>query len=225
MKKSAGVLGVAIAAISLGVGLAGCGKEEKTSSTTTTTSPTTTTSTTTTSAQAAGPNQTLDEYLKQNNIQETLVSHDTPGAPVVDIPTPDGWTTLPESEDAPYGGFELNSPSDPADPVKFEFLLEKLTGNINTDELLRVSVGDLKNQPGFDGGDGATGTLNNQPAYQIGGSYTKDGQQRIGAQKSVVIPGKDGTYLLLIIGRGPDADAQAIMDATGWIDEKTTITI
>jgi hypothetical protein len=109
--------------------------------------------------------------------------------------------------------------------VKFEFLLEKLTGNINTDEMLRVSVGDLKNQPEFDGGDGQTGTLNDQPAYQILGSYNKNGQKRVGAQKSVAIPGSNGTYLLLIIGRGPDADSQAIMDTTNWIDEKTTITV
>lgn len=228
MKTSAAAIGVAVAALSLTVGLVGCNKESKSSSTTTTTTTSTstsTTTTTTTSTQASGTQVTLDDYFKKNNIQETVVHHDTPGAPVVDLPVPDGWTQLPESEDAPYGGIQLNSPSNPADPVKFEALLEKLTGNINTDELLPASVGDLKNQPDFDGGDGQKSTLSGFPAYQILGSYNKNGAQRIGAQKTVVIQGKDGVYLLLLVGRGPEADAQAIMDATNVIDEKTTITV
>src|SRR6185312_3574741 len=109
MRKSALAVGVAIATISLGVGLVGCGSDSKTSkeSTSTSTSTSTTTSakpTTTTSAEASGPHETLDEYFKKNNIQETPITHNTPGAPVVDLPVPEGWSQLPESEDAPYGG-------------------------------------------------------------------------------------------------------------------------
>ncbi len=226
MNKSAAIVGVAIAAISLSVGLVGCGKDSKTSttSTSTTTSPTTTSAAATTSAQASGPAQTLEEYLQANNIQATVVTHGTPGAPAIDLPVPEGWSQLPESEDAPYGGISYDAPSDPASPVAFKARLSKLTGKIDTDKLLVASVGELKNQQGFDGGDGEKSTLSGFPAYQILGSYTKNGAQRVGAEKTAVIQGADGIYLLEIAGSGPEADAQAIQNATNVIDEKTTIT-
>ena len=88
MNKSAAIVGVAIAAISLSVGLVGCGKDSKTSTTSTSTSTTTTSAAATTSAQASGPAQTLEEYLQANNIQATVVTHGTPGAPTIDLPVP-----------------------------------------------------------------------------------------------------------------------------------------
>lgn len=224
MKKSAVAMGVAIAAISLSVGLVGCGKDSKPSTTSTSTSTTTTSAAATTSAQASGPAQTLEEYLQANNIQATVVTHGTPGAPTIDLPVPEGWSQLPESEDAPYGGISYDAPSDPASPVAFKARLSKLTGKIDTDKLLVASVGELKNQQGFDGGDGEKSTLSGFPAYQILGSYTKNDAQRVGAEKTAVIQGADGIYLLEIAGSGPEADAQAIQNATNVIDEKTTIT-
>ena len=222
--KPAVAMGVAIAAISLSVGLVGCGKDSKTSTTSTSTSTTTTSAAATTSAQASGPAQTLEEYLQANNIQATVVTHGTPGAPTIDLPVPEGWSQLPESEDAPYGGISYDAPSDPASPVAFKARLSKLTGKIDTDKLLVASVGELKNQQGFDGGDGEKSTLSGFPAYQILGSYTKNDAQRVGAEKTAVIQGADGIYLLEIAGNGPEADAQAIQNATNVIDEKTTIT-
>ena len=226
MKKPAVTIGVALAAVSLGLGLVGCGKDSKSNdktSTSTATSTSTSTSTATTSAQPSSF-ASFDDYLKANNIGETVVHHDTPGAPVVDLPVPAGWHQIPESEDAPYGGIVLDTPADPNDPADFRALLEKLSGDVNTDELLPASVSDLRNQQNFDGGQGEKSTLSGFPAFQVLGSYTKDGAQRIGAQKTVIIQGKDGIYLLALIGRGPEADADAIRNATAVIDEKTTIT-
>jgi hypothetical protein len=162
--------------------------------------------------------------LKKNNIQETPISHNTPGAPTVDLPVPAGWSRLPESEDAPYGALVFGTPTDPNDPPKIKALLEKLTGNFDTDQLLAASAGDLKNEPSYDGGDGAKSTLGGFPAYQIGGSLTKNGVKRAVAQEAAVIQGKDGTYLLLLVARAPDADRHTLMDATDAIDDKTTIT-
>ena len=34
------------------------------------------------------------------------------------------------------------------------------------------------------------------PAFQLGGTWTQDGQTKIVAQKTVVIPGSDGLYVL-----------------------------
>ena len=227
MKKSAAAMGVAIAAISLGVGLAGCGSHSKsttTSSSTSTSSATTTTTTTSTSAQASGPNQTIADYIKQNGIQETMISHSTPGAPTIDLPVPDGWKVVPESTDAPYGGIAFNTPTDPNDPPKIIAIVEKLTGNVDTDKLLAVAPGEVKNLQGYDGGDGDKSMLSGFPAYQLGGDYTKDGAQRVVAQKTVVIQGKDGLYVLQLNAEGPQPDKTPLMDATTVIDDKTTIT-
>jgi hypothetical protein len=229
MKMSAAAVGIAIAAISLGVGLVGCSSSSKT--TTTSSSSTTSTSSTTaaptsTSAQASGPNETIAEYIKQSNIQETTISHGTPGAPAIDLPTPDGWTQIPESTDAPYGGIVFSTPADPNDPPRIIAIVEKLTGNVDTDKLLSYAPGELKNLPGYDGGDGEKNTLSGFPAYQLGGNYTKNGTQRVIAQKMVVIQAKDGgIYVLQLKAEGPEPDKTPLMDATTQIDDKTIITV
>jgi hypothetical protein len=230
MKKSAAAVGIAIAVISLGVGVVGCSKESKSSSASSSTSASASTSTSasaaTTSAQASGPNQTIADYIKQNNIQETMINHSTAGAPTIDLPLPDGWKTIPESADAPYGGIVFNTPSDPNDPPKVIAIVEKLTGNVDGDKLLALAPGEIKNLPGYNGGDGEKNSLSGYPAYQLGGDYTKDGTQRVVAQKTVVIPAKDGgIYVLQLNAEGPEPDKTPLMDATNVIDDKTTITV
>src|SRR6201998_439427 len=231
MKKSAAI-GVAIAALWLTVGLVGCGKESKSSSpsssTSTSTSASASASTTasaaSTSAPAAGNKQTIADYIKQNNIQETMISHSTPDAPAIDLPIPDGWTKLPESSDAPYGGIVFNTPTDPNDPPGIKAIFEKLTGNVDPDKLLSLAPGEVKNLPGYDGGDGEKNSLSGFPAYQLGGNYMKNGTQRVVAQKTVVIQAKDGLYVLQMNAEGPEPDKTPLMDATNVIDDKPRIT-
>lgn len=85
----------AVATVALSLALAGCSFNIKTDSapttSPTTTSPTTSTTTTsaTTSAQAAGPNYTIADYIRDNHIQETPVHHGDPGSPTIDLPVPD----------------------------------------------------------------------------------------------------------------------------------------
>ncbi|HWX98309.1 MAG TPA: LpqN/LpqT family lipoprotein [Mycobacterium sp.] len=195
----------------------------------TSTSTSTSTSTATTSApsafgQASGPNETIGDYIKKNNIQETTITHGTPGAPKIDLPVPVGWTRIPEGADAPYGGIVFNTPTDPKDPPKIIAIVAKLTGYVDTDKLLAVAPGEVKNLPGYNGGDGQKSTLSGHPAYQVAGSYTKNGVTRMVAQKTVVIQSKDGVYVLQLKAEGPQADANALNDVTGVIDQKTTIT-
>ena len=227
MTKSATVA-VAVAAMSLVLGLTGCGsdsKSEKTStSTSTSTSVATSSAAPTTSAQAEGTHQTLGEYLKQNNIQETPISRGTPGAPDVDLGMPDGWTAQPPSDDAQYGSIVFNTPSDPNDAPRLRAYFEKLTGNVDTDKLLVASAGDILNLPGYQGNEGEKNTLSGYPAYQVGGEWTKDGVKRMAVQKVALIQAGDSTYLLLVAGDAPAADANALNDATRAIDEKTTVT-
>src|SRR6188472_2823988 len=84
---------------------------------------------------------------------------------------------------------------------------------------------EIKNLPGYDGEEAGTpSTLGGFDATQIGGTYTKDGIKRAIAQKTVVIPGKDGLYVLQLNADGTEDQKRALMDATQVIDEQTTIT-
>ena len=199
----------------------------KSSNTSTSTSASTTTaasSAPSTSAQQSGPNPTIADYLKRNHIHETTITHSTPGAPTIELPVPPGWTRIPDDADARYGGLVFNTPSNPDDPPNIIAIVEKLRGGVDTDKLLAVAPGEVKNLPSYNGGDGQKTTLSGYPAYQIGGSYTKNGATRMVAQKTAVIQSKEGIYLLQLRAEGPQADADALQGATGVIDEKITIT-
>ncbi|MFZ0834384.1 MAG: LpqN/LpqT family lipoprotein [Mycobacterium sp.] len=223
MTKSSAV-GVAILALTVGVGLTGCGSNSESEKTSTSTSTSISSAAPTTSAQASGPNETIADYIKQNDIQESTVTHSTPGAPKIDLPVPEGWSQIPENPGAPYGGIVFDAPAAPNDPPKVLAILSRLTGDVDTDKLLSHAPGEIKNLPGFDGGDGEKDSLSGFPAYQVGGMYTKDGVNRLVAQKTVVIQGNGAVYVLQLNAEGPEADANALLDATSAIDEKTTIT-
>jgi serine/threonine protein kinase len=177
-----------------------------------------------TSDQAPGPNETIADYIKKNNIEEKTITPGKRGAPAIDFPVPDGWARIPEGAHAPYGGLAFNTPSDPNEPAKIIPIFEKLTGEVDTDQLLAAAPGGVKNLPGFNGGDGQKTTLSGYPAYLIAGSYTKNGITRMVANKTVVIQSGDGTYVLQLNAEGPQPDADALIKATGVIDEMTKIT-
>jgi serine/threonine protein kinase len=198
-------------------------KSSNTSTSTSTSTSTATTSAPSTSAQASGPNETIADYINKNNVQETTITHGTPGAPTIDLPVPEGWTRIPEGADALYGGIVFNTPTDPNDPPKIIAIVVKLTGNVDTYKLLSVAPGEVKNLPGYNGGDGQVSTLSGYPASKLGGSYTKNGVTRMVAQNTVVIQ-SDGIYVLQLNAEGPEADADALKAATGVIVQRTTIT-
>jgi serine/threonine protein kinase len=218
------VFGVALIGGLIVLAVVQSSKSSNTSTSTSTSTPTATTSAPSAFAPASGPNETIGDYIKKNNIQETTITHGTPGAPKIDLPVPVGWTGIPEGADAPYGGIVLNTPTDPKDPPKIIAIVAKLTGYVDTDRLLAVAPGEVKNLPGYNGGDGQKSTLSGHPAYQIAGSYSKNGVTRMVAQKTVVIQNKDAVYVLQLKAEGPQADANTLNDLTGVIDEKTTIT-
>lgn len=100
MNKPLRAFGIAIAAVTLSLTLAGCGSDSKTKESTTTssseTSETTTTkkkntSTETSPPQASGPNYTIVDYIRDNGIVETPVHRGDPGTPTLNLPIPQGW--------------------------------------------------------------------------------------------------------------------------------------
>jgi hypothetical protein len=231
MSRSIRACVAAVAAIVVGIGLSACGSDTKSAPSTSkqassASSTTTSKAAPSTSAQAAGPNKTIVDYIKENGIVETPIHRGDAGAPTIDLPFPPGW------EDAgnrtpqwAYGAILATDPAFAQDPPTIIALVSKLAGNVDPAKILEYAPGEIKNLPGYDGAqEGSPSTLGGFDATQIGGTYTKNGVKRAIAQKTVVIPGQDGLYVLQLNADGTEDQMGVLMDATGVIDEQTTIT-
>lgn len=223
--------GAAIAVVAMGLALAGCGSDTKTAPSPSASSSSASSSSTKSSSAApstsaqAGKNETIADYIKENGITETPVKRGDPGSPTVDLPVPEGWADAgAKTPEYAWGAIVFSDPAMAADPPSIVALMSKLTGNVDPAKIIEYAPGELKNLPGFEGGDGNTSTLGGFDAYQIGGTYVKDGAKRMIAQKTVVVPGQGGTFVLQLNADGTEDQMGPLMDATSVIDEKTTIT-
>jgi len=224
---------IAIAAIAIGVGLSGCGSDTKSAPSTSKQTSAASSSATTSKAPAtskvpaaAGPNKTIVDYIKENNITEAPVHRGDAGSPTIDLPFPPGWEDAGKRTPAwAYGAIVSNDPAMAQDPPTVIALVSKLSGNVDPAKILEFAPGEIKNLPGYDGAtDGSPSTLSGFDATQIGGTYTKEGVKRAIAQKTVVIPGADALFVLQLNADGTEDQMGALMDATSVIDEQTKIT-
>jgi hypothetical protein len=237
--KRTPIYGTAAIAAAVAIVLSGCGSDTKTAPSTSTSSKTSTSSSTSTKAapkskpkvaprdeDAAGPNPTIASYIAENNIQETPVKRGDPGSPTIDLPVPDGWE--PAGEDTPewaYGAIIYTGPDAGEYTPSIVALVSKLTGNVDPQQIIDLAPGELNNLPGFKAmNEGEASTLGEYPAYQLGGTWTQDGETKIVAQKTVVIPGSDGLYVLQLNADGLEDQKELIGAATDVIDTDTTIT-
>ena len=216
--------GIAVAAVALGLTLAGCGSDANSEEATEPTSATS--AAPTTSAEASGTNYTILDYIRDNGIVETPVHRGDPGTPAVNLPSPPGWTDAgPRTPEWAWGALVFTDPTMAQDPPTIIALMSKLTGNVDPAKILEFAPGEIKNMPGYGGeSNGTPSTLSGFDAYQIGGSYMKDGARRFISQKTVVIPGQDGLYVLQLNAEAVEERLGPLMDATTAIDEQTTIT-
>ena len=223
--------GAAVAAVALTLTLSACGSDSKTeatssSSSTSSSASSETSAPETTSAAPANANETIADYIKANGITETPVKRGQPGTPTLELPTPAGWEDAgPRTPGYAWGALLFTGdPAMAADPPTIVTLMSKLTGDVDPAKILEYAPGELKNLPGFEGGDGEPKTLSGFDAYQIGGTYVRDGVKRMIAQKTVVIPGADAVYVVQLNADGLEDQIGPLMDATAEIDEKTVIT-
>jgi hypothetical protein len=223
--------GTAIAVVALGLALAGCGSDTKSAPSSSASSSSSSSSTKSSSSAApstaapAGKNETIADYIKENGITETQVKRGDPGSPAIDLPVPAGWADAgPKTPEYAWGAIVFSDPAMAADPPSIVSLVSKLTGNVDPAKIIEYAPGELKNLPGFEGGDGNPSTLGGFDAYQVGGTYVKAGTKRMIAQKTVVIPGQGGIFVLQLNADGTEDQMGPLMDATSQIDEKTTIT-
>lgn len=233
MATSLRVGGVAAVAVALGITLAGCGSDSSSEATsasqeTSTSAPETPAgaATTTSPEQQPGPAYTIVDYIRDNNIEEAPVKRGDPGSPTVDLPLPPGWQDAGDrAPEWSYSAMIFADPAMAADPPTIVALMSKLTGDVDAAKILEFAPNEIKNLPGYENlGDGNPSELSGFDAYQIGGAYTRDGAKRMIAQKTVVIPGDGGLYVLQINADGLEDQIGPLMDATAAIDEQTTIT-
>ena len=224
--------GAAVAAVALTLTLSACGSDSKTEATSSSSSSSSSAASSETSAPestAAAPanaNETIADYIKSNGITETPVKRGQPGTPTLELPTPAGWEDAgPRTPGYAWGALLFTGdPAMAADPPTIVTLMSKLTGDVDPAKILEYAPGELKNLPGFEGGDGEPKQLSGFDAYQIGGTYVRDGVKRMIAQKTVVIPGADAVYVVQLNADGLEDQIGPLMDATAEIDEKTVIT-
>jgi hypothetical protein len=238
MRRTA-ISGAAAVTAALAIVLSGCGSNTKTAPSTSTSASKTTSATTSANAapsskpkvsprqgESSGPNPTIASYIQQNNIQETPVKMGDPGSPTIDLPVPDGWE--PAGEDTPdwaYRAIVYTGPEGAEYTPSIVALLSKLTGNVDPQKIIDLAPGELQNLPGWKASnEGQASTLGQYPAFQLGGTWTQDGQTKIVAQKTVVIPGNDGVYVLQLNADGLEDQGEIVGSATNVIDEQTKIT-
>lgn len=221
MRKSARAGIIAISAIALSLGVASCGSDTKTEASSSS-------ETTTSSSAAPAPqgHKSIADYIKENGITEAQVKRGDPGSPTIDLPFPPGWADAgPKTPEWAYGAIVSTDPAFQADPPNIIALVSKLTGNVDPAKIIEFAPGEIQNLPGYEGAtEGQPSKLSGFDAVQIGGTYMKNGVKRAIAQKTVVIPGKDGLYVLQLNADGTEEQMPALMDATSVIDEQTKIT-
>ncbi|MEH3140361.1 MAG: LpqN/LpqT family lipoprotein [Mycobacterium kyogaense] len=226
---------IALATLTLGVGLSACSNDTSGSASSASSSAASSSASPTSSAQAAPPTSsappapivTLADYIRDNNIVETPVTPGDAGSPTIELPTVEGWEDM--GGNAPEGSYSAmtftGDPAATADPATVITKVIKLTGNVDPAKVLEVAPGELRALPGFDGPSaGQPNKLSGFDASVIGGTYTKDGAPRMVAQKTVAIPGQDGLYVLQINAEGTPDEANALIDATSAIDDQAKIT-
>ncbi len=221
--------GIAIMAVVLGLGLAGCGSDEKKAEESKATTSSSTAAPTSSAAPAPAPaaNKSIPDYIKENGITEAPVKRGDPGSPEINLPFPPGWEDMgPATPQWAWGAIKFTGdPAMAASPPTIIALLSKLGGNVDPAKILEYAPGEMKNLPGYEGdGVGSASQLGGFDAWQVGGTYLKDGAKRAVAQKTVTIPGADGLYVLQLNADGSEDQMGILMDATGMIDEQTTIT-
>ncbi|MGE2688298.1 LpqN/LpqT family lipoprotein [Mycolicibacterium pulveris] len=232
--RATAISGAAAMVAVLGLVLSGCGSDTATEPTATseTTSTTTSAPAEPSAARIApreegapGPNPTIASYIAENDISETSVRQGDPGAPVLDLPVPEGWA--PAGDNTPewaYGAIVYTGPEAGEYTPSIVALVSKLTGNVDPQVIIDLAPGELQNLPGWSAlNEGEVSSLGDYPAYQLAGTWESDGQTKVVAQKTVVIPGDDGLYVLQLNADGLESQAGIVGAATTVIDEQTTI--
>jgi hypothetical protein len=223
MKKISALAGVC--AVTAGLVLPGCSAKTETKTETATES--TTATSTTTSAAPAAAKKTIADYVAENKIIETAIRQGDPGPPSFQFPIPPGWRAAGNQKpDWAYGAIVYEKAKDPADPPFMTAIISRLSGNVEAAKIFEYAPGLLQNLPGYEqDGEVQKSTLSGFEAIQFQGSYQRENTRRYIAQKTAVIPEKDGSLVVLQLNAdAPLGQDDVILEAATVIDAQTKIT-
>lgn len=180
-----------------------------------------------TSPAGGSPDKTLAVYFSDNDITTTPVLPGDPGAPRISFTLPRGWSDAgPDTPEGAYGAAFHDASDDQEYPASVIVLLSKVGGNADPEQILKYATGELLNLPDYiPVTKPKKSTMSGFDAVQLGGLYTRaDGEERIIAQKTVVIPEQDGLYLLQLNVDAPKDEAPVLQEATAYLDDQAKIT-
>jgi hypothetical protein len=248
MRMARRAKGVAIGTVVIGLGLVGCGPNTATEGT----NSQQTSVQVTNPNPAAGPtapapgappppegappapppgappihHYTIVDLIRDNRIVETQLHPGDPGAPIVNLPTPPGWTDAGGSTPAwAWSAIYFTDPAMSADPPSIVTLVSKLTGN-GAARFLSYAPGELRNMADFEGDAGTVEKVSGFNAYQLGGTFTrKDGVKRAIVQTTVLIPAPDGAFILQSNADGVADQLGLLRDTMRIMDEQAAITL
>ena len=237
MKRTAARSGATIAIVAVAIGVAGCSSSPSSNNGARSTSAAGSAATSATTAKPQskvaprlsvdGPNPSIASYFRDSHITATPVHKGDPGAPVVNFPIPDGWADAgPDTPPTAYWAIVDTGPEAAKYSPSIVATLSKLDGDVDPQKLIELAAGGTKNLPGFKQmGEGSEDNLGGSPAYQLGGTWKQDGQEKAVADKVVVINGNDNIYLLELNADCLPDQVEKALPATITIDEKTTINV
>jgi hypothetical protein len=228
VKKFTTAAGAGLTALALGLALVGCGSDSSSESDGGSSAAETSSEATTTVAQdpPANPNETIQDFIGKNGLQETAVKPGEEGVPTVNLPLPPGWQRRDDVPEAPFGAFFFPGSAVPTNPPRILVLMSKLTGDVNPDVLLEYAPAELRQMPGFQATNPASrGELMGFPNSQSAGTYTTPGGLGVVAQKTVVIPADDGAYVLQLNAYAADREAPLLMQAIQLFDQQMAIIV
>lgn len=176
---------------------------------------------------STGPvGKSIPAYFAENEITATPVERGEPGSPVISFSLPKGWSDAgSDTPDGAYGAAFYDKSVDPEYPPSVVVLLSRLSGDADPAKILEYAPGELEALPDYTAvSNPKATTMGGFAAIQLGGSYTRqDGVERIIAQKTVVIPAKDGLYVLQMNVDAPKDETTVLQEATASLDNEAKI--
>ena len=179
-------------------------------------------------AGAPAEGATLHKYIVDNKIAEAPFKADEPGTPAINFPLPPDWSPAGDrTPDWAYGAIVYDKAKDPNDPPFMYAIASKLTGDVDPEKILEYAQTQLNELPEFKPVEGPPerSALSGFESVDYVGTYVWEGKPRAVGQQTIVIPGKDGLYVLQLNGEAPKGQEQIVIDAAKIIREKTTITL
>lgn len=222
MRASMTLAVMTVVGLAICVGLASCEGDTRDASSASSTE------TGTESTSATKPEKTISDYIKENHIVETPVLRGDAGTPGIELPVPPGWADA--GRRAPEGAYDamtLSGPANAADSPTLIAYVAKLAGNVDAAKILEYAPAEIQQLPGYEGPEvGGATKVGGFDATQIGGAYVKSGVKRAVGQMTVVIPGKDGLFVLQLNAEslGKPEQVQALTVATGFVAQQARIT-